>query len=101
MKAMRFVGRLLRFQPQHYLLLIWVNIAFVATRLCFGLVLQAFFNALPYSTSTSAYLWSLIGALVVVALMRIGFQLRRVSVSQTWIFSQPRMVHRNLLRRLL
>ncbi len=101
MKALGFIGRLLHFQPQQYLLLIWVNIVFYAGRLAFGLILQAFFNALPYSTSTSAYMWSLIGALMAVALVRAGFQLFRVRVSQTWIFSQPRLVHRNLLRRLL
>jgi ATP-binding cassette subfamily B protein len=70
-------------------------------RLAFGLILRAFFNALPYSTSASAYLWTLIGALVAVALGRAGFALFRVRVSQTWMFSQPRFVHRNLLRRLL
>ncbi len=101
MKSMRFIGRLLRFKPQHFLLLIWVNIVFYATRLAFGLILQAFFNALPSSTSTSAYLWSLIGVMVAVALARMGFQYLRICVSQTWMFSQPRMVHRNLLRRLL
>ena len=101
MKAMNFVWRLLRFQPQYYLLLIAVNLSFYAVRLAFGLILRAFFNALPYSTSTSAYLWTLIGALVAVALGRAGFALFRVRVSQTWMFSQPRFVHRNLLRRLL
>lgn len=101
MKALGFIRRLLRFQPQQYLLLIWVNIVFYAGRLAFGLILQAFFNALPYSTSTSAYMWSLIGALLAVALVRAGFQIFRIHVSQTWMFSQPRLVHRNLLRRLL
>ncbi|MGH2479658.1 MAG: ABC transporter transmembrane domain-containing protein, partial [Ktedonobacteraceae bacterium] len=98
---MRFIWRLLRFKPQHYLLLIWVNIVFYAVRLAFGLILLAFFNALPYSASTNSYLWSLIGALVAVALIRMGFQFFRTYVSQTWMFSMPRMVHRNLLRRLL
>lgn len=101
MKALGFIGRLLRFQPQHFVLLVWVNLIFYATRLCFGLILQAFFNALPYSTSTSAYLWSLLGAMIAVALVRLGFALFRTHVSQTWMFSQPRMVQRNLLRRLL
>lgn len=101
MKALGFIRRLLRFQPQQYLLLICVNIVFYAGRLAFGLILQAFFNALPYSTSTSAYMWSLIGALIAVALVRAGFQFLRVHASQTWMFSQLRLVHRNLLRRLL
>lgn len=101
MKALGFLKRLLRFQPQYYLLLIWINCVHYGTRLIFGLVLQAFFNALPYSNSTSVYLWSLIGALVATALVRMGFQLLRVNISQTWMFSLPRMVHRNLLRRLL
>lgn len=101
MKALDFIRRLLRFQPRHYLLLIWINIVQYGTRLIFGLVLQAFFNALPYSTSTSAYVWSLIGALVAVALIRMGFQFWRTRVSQTYMFCLPRMVHRNLLRRLL
>jgi ABC-type multidrug transport system fused ATPase/permease subunit len=98
---MNLVWRLLRFQPQYYLLLIAVNLSFYSVRLAFGLILRAFFNALPYSTSASAYLWTLIGALVAVALGRAGFALFRVRVSQTWMFSQPRFVHRNLLRRLL
>jgi len=101
MKALGFVGRLLRFQPQYYLLLIGANIVFYATRLAFGLILQAFFNALPYSTSTSIYLWSMIGALVAVALGRAIYSYFRVRVSQTYMFSLPRLVHRNLLRRLL
>ncbi|HET8845831.1 MAG TPA: ABC transporter ATP-binding protein [Ktedonobacteraceae bacterium] len=101
MKAMVFIWRLLHFQTRHYLLLIWINLIFYATRLAFGLILQAFFNELPYSASEGAYLWSLIGAMVAAALVRAGFQFFRVRVSQTWMFSQPRMVHRNLLRRLL
>ena len=101
MKALGFIARLLRFQPQQYLLLIWTNLIFYVVRLSFGLILQAFFNALPSSTSTSAYLWSLIGVLVAVALVRLGFQVFRLHVSQTWMFSQPRIMHRNLLRRLL
>lgn len=101
MKSTRFIGRLLRFKPQHFLLLIWVNVVHYGTRLAFGLILQAFFNALPFSQSPGAYLWSLAGALIAVALVRMGFQYLRVSVSQTWMFSMPRMVHRNLLRRLL
>ena len=35
MKALGFIGRLLCFQSQHYLLLIWINIVFYATRLAF------------------------------------------------------------------
>src|SRR5581483_5729422 len=101
MKAMNFIRRLLRFQPQHYVLLIWINIIFYATRLAFGLILQAFFNALLPSTSIGAYMWSLIGALIAVALVHLSFQAFRVHVSQTYMFSLPRLVHRNLLRRLL
>lgn len=101
MKALHFIRRLLRFQPRYYLLLIWTNIVHYGTRLIFGLILQAFFNALPSTPASNAYLWSLLGALVAVALVRMGFQYTRVSVSQTYMFSLPRMVHRNLLRRLL
>lgn len=101
MKALGFVFRLLRFQPQYYLLLIWTNVVFYIVRLSFGLILQAFFNALPYSASEGAYLWSLLAAMVAVASIRAGFQFLRIRVSQTWMFSQPRMLHRNLLRRLL
>ncbi|HEU5373952.1 MAG TPA: ABC transporter ATP-binding protein [Ktedonobacteraceae bacterium] len=101
MNALRFIGRLLRFQPQYYLLLIWINIVFYATRLTFGLILQAFFNALPSSNSSSVYLWSLIGALVAVALARAGFAFFRVRVSQTYMFCLPRLIQRNVLRQLL
>lgn len=101
MKALHFIVRLLRFQPQYYLLLIWINLVFYATRLVFGLVLQAFFNALPSADTNSGYLWSLLGALVAAALVRAGFAFLRVHVSQTYLFSLPRLVHRNILRRLL
>lgn len=101
MKAWGFIGRLLRFQPQYFLLLVLSNLVFYAARLCFGLILQAFFNALPSTTSTDAYIWSLLGAMIAVALARMGFGLFRARVSQSWMFSLPRLVQRNLLRRLL
>ncbi len=101
MKAMRFIIRLLCFKPQYFLLLIAVNIVFYAARLCFGLVLQGFFNALPDASLNEAYLWSLVGVLVAVGLGRMLFSLYRVSVSQVWMFEQARLVHRNILERLL
>src|SRR5258707_986908 len=101
MRALGFTRRLLRFQPGQFLLLICANLVFFTARLCFGLILQAFFNALPSSTSSSVYLWSLLGALIAAALGRLGFSIFRIHVSQSWMFRLPRIVQRNLLRRLL
>lgn len=101
MKALAFIGRLLRFQPQHFLLLLWADLVFYLARLGFGLILQAFFNGLSTVPVQYAYLWSLLGAMVALALGRLGFTLLRVYLSQAWMFSQTRMIQRNLLRRLL
>lgn len=101
MRIVRFLLRILRFQPYQFFLLIAANVIFYAARLCFGLILQAFFNALPEASSQGLYLLSLLGALLAITLLRAGFQLSRVRSSQTWRFALPRFVHRNLLRRML
>src|SRR5258708_263139 len=101
MKAPGFILRLMRFQSQHFLLLILINIIQYGARLAFGLIIQAFFNALPISTSANAYLWSLPALMVTIALARMLFGLVRINISLTYMFSLPRLIHRNLLRRLL
>ncbi len=101
MRALGFIGRILRFQPRHFLLLLWTNLVFYLARLGFGLILQAFFNGLAAAHVQDASLWSLLGAMVALGLGRLGFALVRIYVSQTWMFSQPRIIQRNILRRLL
>jgi len=95
--AIGLIACLLRFQPQYYGLQLFIDTMWMVVQLCIGLLLQAFFNALPNARSEESYLWSLLGALLAVALVRTVFLLFHAYVVRTWMFS----MHRNLLRRLL
>ncbi len=99
--AIGLIACLLRFQPQYYGLQLFIDTMWMVVQLCIGLLLQAFFNALPNARSEESYLWSLLGALLAVALVRTVFLLFHAYVVRTWMFSMQRFIHRNLLRRLL
>jgi len=101
MKTAGFIWRLICYKPWSYAVLILTNATVYAARAIFGLVLQAFFNALPQQTRLSPVLWDLIAVLVAAALVRAMVQFARIRNNAVMVFSVPALLQRNLFKRLL
>ncbi|GLV53698.1 HlyB/MsbA family ABC transporter [Dictyobacter sp. S3.2.2.5] len=106
MKTYQFIGRLIRYRSWSYIGSLCGDISFyVIGRLLFGLILQAFFNALntlAHSASRASLLpWLLLGALALAALLRAAIQAASLPATMTCIFNTSALLQRNLLRYIL
>ncbi|GCE09690.1 ATP-binding cassette domain-containing protein [Dictyobacter aurantiacus] len=106
MKTYQFIGRLIRYRSWSYIGSLCGDISFyVIGRLLFGLILQAFFNALntlAHSANHASLLpWLLLGALALAALLRATIQAASLPATMTCIFNTSALLQRNLLRYLL
>jgi ATP-binding cassette subfamily B protein len=102
MKVYTMLWRLMRYRPWLYAVALLYGLAFyIGARLAFGLITQAFFNALGRQSHISMYIWALIILLVLAALGRAimtWFSARAIVI---YIFSIRALLHHNILKRIL
>src|SRR5258708_39995985 len=101
MKTAGFIWRLICYKPWSYAVLVLTNVTFYAARAIFGLVLQAFFNALPQQTHLSPVLWDLIAVLVAAALVRGMVQFTNLRQNIVVVVSLPALLQRNRIKTTL
>ena len=96
-----FLWRLIHYRPLAFCLATLRALVFYAARLIFGLILQAFFNALPGQTRLSFGLLAPLGLLVLAALIRAGVGYLAAQVVIRYSFRVRSLLQRNLLQRIL
>ncbi len=96
-----FLWRVIRYRPLAFCMATLRALVFYTARLIFGLILQAFFNALPGQTHLSVGLLAPLGLLVLAALIRacVGYSAAQVVIRYT--FAVRSLLQRNLLQRIL
>lgn len=96
-----FLWRVIRYRPLAFCMATLRALVFYAARLIFGLILQAFFNALPGQTRLSVGLLAPLGLLVLAALIRAGVGYTASQVVIRYTFAVRSLLQRNLLQRIL
>src|SRR5690242_18000258 len=91
----------MRYRPLAFCLATLRALVFYAARLIFGLMLQAFFNALPGQTHLSILLLAPLGLLVLAALIRAGVGYTASQVVTRYSFAVRSLLQRNLLQSIL
>lgn len=109
MKPVTMLWRVASYRFWLYAAIVFVETTFFLGRLVFGLVLQAFFNALATQShltpkggaSPRPYFFVLIGILIFAALIRGLISLAGTYAIASYSFSMGAFLQRNLLRRIL